>query len=362
MIKLSILKVFYIIVLAILIGEFARGSEVDHLPENFSFYGIELIPFSSRNNARKSERLKWIGKYEISQMVWKQVLASQYSNYRDPYSQDTELINFGSDYPVSLVSFLASVFFCEMATIKLHKKYHQLKNLRFRLPSVEEWEQGAIGPINGEFGVPASDINVSETIWPVFKGKPLRSGVVNPHGNVAEWCDQWKFPGKGIDAFGFYNEIALKGGGIRCPIDSCKKSATGYCSCTGYSFDTGFRVILSSDDSIKGAPSRSKELLLHPDSRSDILYFTFIFYRMGYLKELESTIASRWGTNLNAILGKKEIDQIRRDFYLLCLWRAATICDPILQLRRNMPISVVQSWATRQIIFSTLHSRYYFVF
>lgn len=124
----------------------------------------------------------YIGKYEVTQGLWKTVMGDNPSKFQK-----------GDNYPVGSVSWDD----CQEFIHKLNKK----TNKKFRLPTEAEWEFAARGG-NKSRGYKYSGSNtLTDVAWyndnsygtarPVGKRRPNELGIYDMSGNVMEWCFDW---------------------------------------------------------------------------------------------------------------------------------------------------------------------------
>ena len=183
-----------------------------------------------------------IGKHEVTQALWKEVMGSNPS-----YNEQ------GGDYPVERVIWDDCQEFV--------KKLNARTGMKFRLPTEAEWEYAARGGDRSKGYKYAGSGNLDEVGWydgnsgnhthPVGEKKPNELGLYDMSGNVLEWCE---------DRFGAYSNEAqtnptgpqsgyirvLRGGGKWNDARSCRVSFRSYLGGPGGGYGViGLRLVLS---------------------------------------------------------------------------------------------------------------------
>ena len=193
-----------------------------------------------------------IGKYEVTQALWKQVMGSNPSR------------NLGDDLPVQNVSWDDVQQFLQRLNQKTGKNY--------RLPTEAEWEYAARGGAaqTSQFRYSGSaeltDVgwfagNSESTPHAVGTKQPNSLGIYDMSGNVWEWCS---------DLYGMYTDKdqkdpkgADKGmarivrGGCYAAMDKqCRVSTRKNLYQGGKDFATGFRLAMDDDREAKAEAAR----------------------------------------------------------------------------------------------------------
>jgi|GEM_PF-3135808 len=129
----------------------------------------------------------YIGKYEVTQRLWKQVTGENPAHFRGC-----------EDCPVENVSFEDCERFIE--------KLNQLTGKKYRMPTEAEWEYAARGGNQSRSYSYSGSSTMNEVAWngynsdyfthPVGTKKPNELGIYDMTGNVFEWCSDWFGPYK----------------------------------------------------------------------------------------------------------------------------------------------------------------------
>jgi formylglycine-generating enzyme required for sulfatase activity len=153
----------------------------------------------------------WLGKYEVTQALWREAAALPKVNI--DLKPDPAQVK-GDDMPVQNVSWLEAAEFCD--------RLSRATGRRYRLPTEAEWEYacraGATGLYSGDLDkmgwyaansgiAPLSDQMLKYALasndytglierfkcqpHPVGQKQPNAWGLYDMHGNVSEWCQDW---------------------------------------------------------------------------------------------------------------------------------------------------------------------------
>ncbi|CAM4254496.1 SUMF1/EgtB/PvdO family nonheme iron enzyme [Paenibacillus sp. FSL R5-0527] len=222
----------------------------------------------------------YIGKYEVTQKEWVEVMGSNPSQF------------IGDNMPVEMVSWYDAVEYCNKRSIKegLEPYYNIDKNKKdpnnqsdydnikwtvtinagangYRLPTEAEWEYAAGGGQMSKSYTYSGSNNADEAAWnwrnagdqylsgdwnwPIIENnnsktkavggkKPNELGLYDMSGNVREWC--WDWYGDDLDYSSGGSYRVVKGGGWVGDIHSIELSFRGKFEANGFGADQGFRV------------------------------------------------------------------------------------------------------------------------
>lgn len=224
----------------------------------------------------------YIGKYEVTQKEWNDIMESNPSQYK------------GDNLPVEMVNWYECIEYCNKRSIKegLEPYYNIDKNKKdpnntsdlddikwtvtinskangYRLPTEVEWEYAASGgqesknytysgsnniddvawywinsgnkKLDGEWHWPKIQSNKNQT-KPVGSKKPNELGIYDMSGNVREWCWNWH----GVALENTSGALRIWRGGCWLSDDkSCEVSFRGNFDPNGKGYDQGFRLCLN---------------------------------------------------------------------------------------------------------------------
>ncbi|MGG6311844.1 formylglycine-generating enzyme family protein [Paenibacillus macerans] len=273
------LLIFLLIAIMVVVG--ACSQERSEQKDNLVLVKGGTFINTKSNYYGKSVTLSnfYIGKYEVTQKEWTEVMGSNPSQF------------IGDDLPVEMVSWYDVVEYCNQRSIKEglepyynidkskidpnnksendHMKWIVTINEEangYRLPTEAEWEYAAGGGQMSK-GYKYSGSNKADEVawywrnagdqylsgdwnWPIIENnhtktqsigdkKPNELGLYDMSGNVREWC--WNWYGNELDSdSGSFRSV--KGGGWIGDVGSNEVSFRGKFEANGFGPDQGFRV------------------------------------------------------------------------------------------------------------------------
>jgi formylglycine-generating enzyme required for sulfatase activity len=203
----------------------------------------------------------WLGKYEVTQSEWKQVMKTE------PW-KGQDFTKEGADFPATWISWEDATDFCRKLTEQDRQAGRLPKDWGYTLPTEAQWEYGCRARTQTKFSFGDDESKLSDYAWfdvnsknagelyahLVGQKKANPWGLFDMHGNVFEWCrDVYteKLPG-GRDPEVKPDEKT--GGSDRVRRGGCWFSVAAYCRSGGYRYwsepdyrsdFSGFRVALS---------------------------------------------------------------------------------------------------------------------
>jgi len=137
----------------------------------------------------------WLGKTELTQGQWEALMGSNPANLK----------NAGRDAPVEQVSWDDAMQFCRKLTERERQAGRLPEGYEYTLPTEAQWEYacraGTTGDYAGNLDAMAwYNQNSGNTAHPVAQKQPNAWGLYDMHGNVWEWCRDWKadYPGGSV--------------------------------------------------------------------------------------------------------------------------------------------------------------------
>jgi formylglycine-generating enzyme required for sulfatase activity/serine/threonine protein kinase len=235
-------------------GEFLMGSpdterqtaleEVSDHEDKIAKQTARKIPNEGPQHSVKISRPFYLGKYEVTQEQWQDVMGNEPSQFKDR-TNPVETVNWGD-----VQSFLA----------KLNDQF-AIDGMKFVLPTEAQWEYACrAGTATAYcFGDDAAGLgkygwyqeNSGGNPHPVGEKSPNAWGLHDMHGNVWEWCSDRYGPGyygqsPPADPTGPSTGLhrANRGGGITASAGNCRSARRNGCGPIDRVAGLGFRVAL----------------------------------------------------------------------------------------------------------------------
>jgi formylglycine-generating enzyme required for sulfatase activity len=195
----------------------------------------------------------WMGKYEVTQGEYEAVMGSNPSHFTG-----------NPNRPVEQVSWDDATNYCGQLAQRERAAGRILINSVYRLPTEAEWEYACRAGTTTRFsyGDDPGYTNLTNYAWydgnsggtthPVGQKLPNSWGLHDMHGNVWEWCQDWRGPYPGgivIDpqgpATGEYRVLRSGGWGIYGLARGCRSADRGLGYPDTWVSYVGFRVVLA---------------------------------------------------------------------------------------------------------------------
>jgi len=192
-----------------------------------------------------------LGRTEVTQGQWTEVMGT--TPWKDKYG-----VREGDDYPAVNVNWEDAVEFC--------RKLSEKEGVEYRLPTEAEWEYACRAGTTTMYSFGDDESQLGEYAWysknTIFFGKeeyahivgqkkPNKWGLYDMHGNVFEWCQDWKaeYPsGDVTDPAGpaSGSNRAFRGGCWSDDAGICRSANRFLSTPSSRDFFLGFRVLRSS--------------------------------------------------------------------------------------------------------------------
>ena len=191
----------------------------------------------------------YMGVTEVTQKQWESVMPDNPSRFK------------GADRPVENVVMADCVEFCKLLTQKERAEGKLPEGAEYRLPTEAEWEYACRAGSEAKYGFGDSDTDLADYAWfsknsvrtqPVGKKKANAWGLFDMHGNVWEWCSDWKGSytvdeaedPKGAPAGPSYGHRVFRGGSWGSTAAHCRSAARNGCGTSNSRLSgLGFRLV-----------------------------------------------------------------------------------------------------------------------
>jgi formylglycine-generating enzyme required for sulfatase activity len=197
----------------------------------------------------------WLGKHEVTQAQWQALMGNNPSNSK------------GSSLPVENVSWNDAMEFCRKLTQRERAAGRLPEGLAYTLPTEAQWEYacraGTTTALNNGTNLTSTtgqcrNLDALGWYWknsgsrthPVGQKQPNSWGLYDMHGNVWEWCLDWKddYPGGSVtDPTGpsSGSHRVRRGGSLIALARYCRSAVRESSNPDHRSGGLGFRLALS---------------------------------------------------------------------------------------------------------------------
>lgn len=239
-------------------GTFTLGSP-DSEPQRNRNEGPQMVVTISRGF--------WMGVHEVTQEEYLAMVGANPSWFHGDRSAQGGK-NFGTDMsrPVEQVSWSDATNYCRIRTTAERRTGRIPAGWSYRLPTEAEWEYacraGARSSTHYGFGDDLIGARLNQHAWfsensggathPVGKKPANAWGLMDMHGNVSEWCQDFYGTYHGGTATDWVQprpeeSRVTRGGGWVDPADDCRTAGRSSVDPLGTDSCLGFRVVLSPD-------------------------------------------------------------------------------------------------------------------
>ncbi|MGQ0636586.1 MAG: formylglycine-generating enzyme family protein [Planctomycetaceae bacterium] len=197
----------------------------------------------------------WLGKYEVTQAEWKQIMGTA------PWKGQNATRD-GDEFPVTCINWDDALEFCHALTLHERTANRLSNDWEYTLPTEAQWERACRARTETAFSFDDDESQLGDYAW--FEGnaanldekyahrvgqkKPNPWGLCDMHGNAWEWCRDFymvKPPG-GRDPLVTteYSRVAQRGGGWNNPASFCRSALRSNGPRATRNAAVGFRVAL----------------------------------------------------------------------------------------------------------------------
>jgi formylglycine-generating enzyme required for sulfatase activity len=210
----------------------------------------------------------WMGKFEVTQGEYLEVMRNNPSHFNGVQNEGTEWeIDYDVDLtcPVERVGWGDATAYCAALTERARLAGRIAPNSIYRLPTEAEWEYACRGWSSTRFsyGEDPGWTNLTNYAWygdnsegqthPVGQKLPNPWGLYDIHGNVWEWCLDWfgtYSGGIALDPHGpaTGRDRVIRGGGWLCWLEYARNCRSAYRNIINPDFRNdyfGFRAVLA---------------------------------------------------------------------------------------------------------------------
>ena len=197
----------------------------------------------------------WLGKTEVTQAQWEALMEGNPSNFKGP------------DRPVENVSWDDAMEYCRKLTERERSAGRLPDGYEYTLPTEAQWEYACRAGTTGDY---SGTGNLDDMGWymdnsesqthPVGQKRPNTWGLYDMHGNVSEWCRDWKggYPGGTVtDPIGppSGSDRVYRGGCWSGVAAYCRSARRDWCGPGLRDYGLGFRLALAPQVSPDGVSS-----------------------------------------------------------------------------------------------------------